>query len=109
MSRHFSPYFDFRAGDGIQEGKKTKGNINRRGYNKFLTMEGDVKVSMTHFDSYSARIRVADLKEVQSNIGLVTDGLPKRHTCLVRLSYLYRENRRNKQQNQNNETTGLWI
>ncbi len=35
---------------------------------------------MTHFGSYSARIRVADLKEVQPNIGLVTGYFTYRFT-----------------------------
>lgn len=37
------------------------------------------------------------------------DGTSKWHTFLVRPSYLYRETGRNKQQNQNNEETSIWI
>ena len=37
------------------------------------------------------------------------DGTSEWHTFLVRPSHLYRENRRNKQQNQNNEKTSVWI
>ena len=37
------------------------------------------------------------------------DGTSQRHTFLVRPSYLYRETGRDKQQNQNNEETSIWI
>jgi len=37
-----------RLEKAYRTGKLTKGNINKRGYNKFLTMEGDVKVSIDY-------------------------------------------------------------
>ena len=37
-----------RLEKAYKTGKLTKGNINKRGYNKFLTMEGDVKVSIDY-------------------------------------------------------------
>ena len=37
-----------RLEKAYRTGKLTKGNINKRGYNKFLTMEGDVKISIDY-------------------------------------------------------------
>ena len=37
-----------RLEKAYRTGKLTKGNINRRGYNKFLTMEGDVKIGINY-------------------------------------------------------------
>lgn len=37
-----------RLEKAYRRGTLTKGNINRRGYNKFLTMEGDVEVSINY-------------------------------------------------------------
>lgn len=37
-----------RLEKAYRTGKLTKSNINKRGYNKFLTMDGDVKVTINH-------------------------------------------------------------
>ena len=37
-----------RLEKAYRTGKLTKGNINKRGYNKFLTMEGDVKICIDY-------------------------------------------------------------
>ena len=61
-----------RLEKAYRRGTLTKSSINKRGYNKFLTMEGDVKVTVNH-DLIADDARWDGLKGYLTNTGMPTD------------------------------------
>lgn len=61
-----------RLEKAYSRGTLTKDNINKRGYNKFLKMEGDVKVSI-NYDKLEADAKWDGLKGYLTNTDIPTD------------------------------------
>lgn len=61
-----------RLEKAYRRGTLTKSSINKRGYNKFLAMEGDVKVTINH-DLIADDARWGGLKGYLTNTGMPTD------------------------------------
>ena len=62
-----------RLEKALQQGTLTKDNINKRGYNKFLKMEGDLKVSI-NYDKLEADAKWDGLKGYLTNTDIPVEG-----------------------------------
>ena len=76
----------------IQSGKLTKANINNKGYNKYLKMEGKVSISID-MDKYNADALWDGLKGYMTNTGLQVKNVIANY---VNLWYIERAFRMNK-------------
>ena len=69
-----------------KHGALTKGNINKRGYNKFLSMDGEVKVAI-NYDRIADDSKWDGLKGYLTNTDIPIQDV---YTCLLYTSYIER-------------------
>lgn len=73
----------------ITSGKLTKANINNRGYNKYLILEGDVQVSIDH-ETFEADAKWDGLKGYLTNSTLPKDEIIENYTHLWKIEKAFR-------------------
>ena len=73
----------------IAKGKLTKQHINNRGYNKYLKLEGDIKVSINE-EKYKADSKWDGLKGYQTNSPLTKDQVIENYKQLWQIEKAFR-------------------
>ncbi len=73
----------------IKSGKLTKANINKRGYNKYLTMEGETKVSIDK-DAYHEDAKWDGLKGYYTNTELTKEDVISNYKHLWKIEKAFR-------------------
>lgn len=73
----------------IKSGKITKSNINNRGYNKYLKMEGDIKISID-IDKFNADAQWDGLKGYLTNTSLTKDEIIENYSHLWKIEKAFR-------------------
>ena len=73
----------------MRSGKLTKSNINNRGYNKYLKMEGNVKISIDK-DKFLADAKWDGLKGYISNTNLSKDQIIENYSHLWKIEKAFR-------------------
>ena len=73
----------------LKNGKLTKANINNRGYNKYLKMEGDIKISIDK-EKYEADARWDGLKGYLTNTDLTKDEIIENYGHLWKIEKAFR-------------------
>ena len=73
----------------IAKGKLTKQHINNRGYNKYLKLEGDVKISIDK-DKYRADAKWDGLKGYSTNTALTKDEIIENYNDLWHIEKAFR-------------------
>ncbi|TCV13646.1 DDE family transposase [Sphingobacterium alimentarium] len=73
----------------IQGGKLGKSNINNRGYNKYLTMSGEVSISINH-DKYNDDSKWDGLKGYMTNCNLSKEDVIKQYSLLWNIERTFR-------------------
>jgi len=78
-----------KLGKNIAKGKLTKQHINNRGYNKYLKLEGDVKISIDK-DKYRADAKWDGLKGYSTNTALTKDEIIENYNHLWHIEKAFR-------------------
>jgi len=73
----------------LRNGKLTKANINNRGYNKYLKMKGDVRISIDK-EKYEADTRWDGLKGYLTNTSLTKDEIIENYGHLWKIEQAFR-------------------
>lgn len=73
----------------IQSGKLTKANINNRGYNKYLKLEGDVRISIDR-EKFETDAKWDGLKGYLTNSTLPKDQIIENYTHLWKIERAFR-------------------
>jgi transposase len=73
----------------IQKGKLTKTNINNRGYNKYLKMEGEIKIAIDH-EKFEADKKWDGLKGYLTNTTLTKDEIIENYGHLWKIEKAFR-------------------
>ena len=73
----------------IKKGKLTKNNINNRGYNKYLKLEGDIKIYIDH-EKYQADAKWDGLKGYITNTNLTKDEVIENYGHLWKIEKAFR-------------------
>jgi transposase len=73
----------------IQKGKLTKANINNRGYNKYLKMEGEIKIEIDH-EKFEADKKWDGLKGYLTNTTLTKDEIIENYGHLWKIEKAFR-------------------
>ena len=73
----------------IRSGKLTKSNINNRGYNKYLKMEGNIKISIDK-EKFEADAQWDGLKGYITNSGLSKDKIIENYNHLWKIENAFR-------------------
>ena len=73
----------------IQGGKLGKSNINNRGYNKYLTMSGEVSISI-NYDKYNDDSKWDGLKGYMTNCNLSKEDVIKQYSLLWNIERTFR-------------------
>lgn len=73
----------------LKSGKLTKANINNRGYNKYLKMDGDVKISID-YQKYSSDAKWDGLKGYITNTSLTKDKIIDNYSHLWKIEKAFR-------------------
>ena len=73
----------------IKSGKLTKSNINHRGYNKYLKMEGNIKISINEY-LIEQDSKWDGLKGYLSNTNLTKDEIIKNYSELWKIEKAFR-------------------
>lgn len=73
----------------IKSGKLTKSNINNRGYNKYLIMDGDIKISID-IAKYEADTKWDGLKGYMTNTSLSKDEIIENYGHLWKIEKAFR-------------------
>ena len=76
----------------LGSGRLTKANINNKGYNKYLAMEGDVKISID-YDKFRADAAWDGIKGYVTNTGLSNEDVISRYSDLWRIERAFRMNK----------------
>jgi transposase len=76
----------------IRSGKLTKANINNRGYNKYLKMEGDISISIDH-DKFDQDARWDGLKGYLTNSSLSKEDIISNYKHLWMIEKAFRINK----------------
>ena len=76
----------------LGSGRLTKANINNKGYNKYLKMEGDVKISID-YDKFSADEAWDGIKGYVTNASLPNEDVIARYSDLWRIERAFRMNK----------------
>lgn len=78
-----------RLEKSLKSGKLTKSNINNRGYNKYLKMEGDVRIGID-YDKYETDSKWDGLKGYLTNSDLTADELLANYQHLWQIEKAFR-------------------
>lgn len=78
-----------KLGRSILTGKLTKGNINNRGYNKYLQLEGNVKITI-NYQKYKADSKWDGLKGYLTNTKLPKDEVIENYRQLWKIENAFR-------------------
>ena len=73
----------------LNVGKLTKANINNRGYNKYLKMQGDIEISIDE-EKYEADARWDGLKGYLTNTSLTSDEIIENYGHLWKIEKAFR-------------------
>lgn len=73
----------------VKKGKLTKNNINNRGYNKYLKLEGDIKISIDH-EKYEADAKWDGLKGYITNTKMTKDEVIENYGHLWKIEKAFR-------------------
>ena len=73
----------------IKKGKLTKANINNRGYNKYLKMEGEINISIDH-EKFEADKKWDGLKGYLSNTTLIKNEIIENYGHLWKIEKAFR-------------------
>lgn len=78
-----------RLEKNIKSGKLTKSNINKRGYNKYLQLEGEVKVKID-YEKFNQDAQWDGLKGYLTNTTLPTQEVIGSYSCLWQIERAFR-------------------
>jgi transposase len=79
----------YRLEKQLRSGKLTKANINNRGYNKYLKMEGDIKISIDK-EKFEADAKWDGLKGYITNSSLSKDKIIENYNHLWKIENAFR-------------------
>jgi IS4 transposase len=78
-----------RLEKNIKSGKLTKSNINKRGYNKYLRLEGEVKIDID-YDKFEQDAQWDGLKGYLTNTTLNPQEVIENYSCLWQIERAFR-------------------